>query len=95
MLRTLIAILGIVVLTTTLASRTADVTVHRLTCATSPTQKAKIQHRNDDGARWAPPALSAEPFYLAVSPRRVEVQQAPLLPTHVDASLYDRPPPRS
>src|SRR5580700_1148893 len=81
--RCLIAVAAVVVLCATLASRTVDVTFHRQTTVTSQAQKAKIQHRDKDGARWAPPVATVEPFYLAVSPRPVESSDDPLLPVRV------------
>jgi hypothetical protein len=91
----LIAVAAIVVLSATLASRTVDVKFHRQTTVTSQAQKAKIQHRDKDGACWAPPVATSEPFYLAVSACPVEGTDDPPLPVRVDDVRYNRPPPRS
>jgi hypothetical protein len=92
--RCLLAIVAILVLTATLASRTAQVTIHRQTTVSADTQKPKIQHRDNDGSKWAPPAVISEPFYLEVFPAPIQRNDDPLLPVHVDKSSYNRPPPR-
>ena len=93
--RCVVVVAAIVVLSATLASRTVDVTFHRQPTLTAQAQEPKIQHRDKDGARWAPPVVTVEPFYLAVSPRPVESSDDPMLPVRVDDVRYNRPPPRS
>lgn len=91
----LIVFLAIAVLTVSLATRTVDVHIFRQTSVTSSVQKAKIQHRDQDGARWLPPVVIIEPFYLALSSRAIEPDKEPPVVARVDDCLYNRPPPRS
>jgi len=94
-LRCLIALLGILVLTVSLAGRTFDTHLTTRTGITSQSEKAKIQHRDKSGSQWAPALDHAEPFYVAVCSEAVEPEQEPLLSAHVDDCLYNRPPPLS
>jgi hypothetical protein len=92
-LRCLVALLGILILTVSLAGRTFDLKVHNQTSVVSQPQKAKIQHRDKSGSQWAPALDRLEPFYVAVCSDEVEPEQEPLLSPHVDDCLYNRPPP--
>ncbi len=94
-LRCLVALLGILVLTVSLAGRTFDTDLHRQTTVTSQGEKERIQHRDKSGSQWAPALDRMEPFYVAVCSEAVEPEQEPLLSPHVDDCLYNRPPPLS
>jgi|GEM_PF-3521848 hypothetical protein len=93
-MRLLVALVGIVVLTTTLAARTFEVELHHRCAVSSTAEKAKIQHRDKQKTRPSPAAPATRPFYLLVIEDAVEVEQNPPLPVHVDECLYNRPPPR-
>ena len=93
--RSLVALAGILVLTTTLAGRTFAVQViHRPTAASSA-EKAKIQHRDKQKTRSAPATIAVRPFYVLVIEHVVEPEQKPLFSAHIDDCRYNRPPPRS
>jgi len=93
--RSLVALAGILVLTTTLASRTFEVQLHTRTSLSVAGDKAKIQHREKQGSRWSPTLTSIRPFYLPVIENAVEPEQEILVSVDVDDCLYNRPPPRS
>ena len=93
--RSLVALAGILVLTTTLASRTFEVRLNNRPSVCSPGDRAKIQHRDKQGSRWSPKLASIHPFYLPVVEDAVEPEQEVLVSVHVDDCLYNRPPPRS
>ena len=93
--RWLIVFFAIAVVTVSLATRTVDVHIFRQTSVTSSVQKAKTQHRDQDGAQWLPPVVIIEPFYLALSSRVIEPEDDPPVVARVDDCLYNRPPPRS
>jgi hypothetical protein len=88
----LVALIVALGLTVSLAGRVFAGTIYPGTAIHSGAASAKVQHRDTDAVRWAPPATvysllwTAEPF-LTPEP----VQQAFFHP-HYD-SLYNRPPP--
>jgi hypothetical protein len=92
-LRSLVALLGILVLTVSLAGRTFSTSLHRQTTVTSQGEKERVQNRDKNGLKWAPALNRAEPFYVPVCSHAVEPEQEPLLSPHVDDCLYNRPPP--
>ena len=93
--RCLVALLGILVLTVSLAGRTFDTNLHRQTTVTSQSEKERVQHRDKSGSQWAPALDRVEPFYVAVCSEAVEPEQEPLLAALVHECLYNRPPPLS
>jgi anti-sigma-K factor RskA len=93
--RSLVALAGIVVLTTTLVGRTFEVQLNHRPAVSSSAEKAKIQHRDKQKTRSSPATIAARPFYLLVIEDAVEPEQTPPLSAHVDDCLYNRPPPRS
>lgn len=93
--RSQVALLGIVVLTTSLAARTFEVQLNHRPTVSSTAERAKIQHRDKQKTRPSPSAPVARPFYLLVIEDAVEAEENPPLPVHVDDCLYNRPPPRS
>ena len=93
--RSLVALAGILVLTTTLANRTFEVRLNTRPSASSPGDRAKIQHRDKQGTRWSPKPATIHPFYLPVVEDAVEPEQEVVVSVHVDDCLYNRPPPRS
>ena len=94
-LRCLVALLGILVLTVSLAGRTFNTNLHRQAAVTSKSEKERVQHRDKNGSQWAPALKRVERFYVAVCSEVVEPEQEPLLSAHVDDCLYNRPPPLS
>src|SRR5215470_8592923 len=94
-LRCLVALVGILVLTVSLAGRTFDTHFTTRTTISSESEKAKIQHRDKSSSQWTPVPDVAEAFYVAVCCDAVEPEQEPLLSPHVDDCLYNRPPPLS
>ncbi len=94
-LRWVVVSLGILALTVSLASRTADFHLSSHPTVDSQDQKGKIQHRDRDAFVWAPVLPSAAAFYLPVSVEPVVSEQAPILSVEVDDCLCNRPPPLS
>ena len=93
--RSLVALTGIVVLTTTLAGRTFEVQLSHRPAVSSSAEKAKIQHRDKQKTRSSPATMAVRPFYLLVIEDAVEPEQKPPLSAQVDDCLYNRPPPHS
>jgi hypothetical protein len=93
--RCLVALLGILVLTVSLAGRTFNTNLHRQAAVTSESEKERVQHRDRGGLQWTPALKRVERFYVAVCSQVVEPEQEPLLSAHVDDCLYNRPPPLS
>src|ERR1700745_24057 len=83
LLRCLVALLGILVLTVSLAGRTFDTHLHRQTTVTSQGEKERVQHRDKSESQWAPALDRVEPFYVAICSEAVEPEQEPLLSPHV------------
>lgn len=94
-LRCLVALLAILTLTVSLAGRTFDTNLQTHASICSQAEKAKIQHRDKCGSQWTPVLDRIEHFYVAVCSQAVEPAQEPLLSSHVDDCLYNRPPPLS
>lgn len=92
--RAFVSLFGVIALTVTLAGRTFDVRVCSRPSVSLQSEKAKIQHRDKNGAQWSPPRPSLEPFYIAVCSEAVQPEQEPPLPGQIDDCLYNRPPPR-
>lgn len=92
--RSLVALAGIVALTTTLAGRTFEVQLNHRPTVASTAEKAKIQHRDKQKTRSSAAVIAVRPFYLLVIEDATEPEQRPPLSAHVDDCLYNRPPPR-
>lgn len=93
-LRGFVALLAILGLTITLAGRVFNSDIYRATSAHSASACEKVQHRDADASRWAPPeATYALLWTTERSPASDPIEQVYFHP-HYD-SLYNRPPPTS
>ena len=92
--RSLVALAGIIALTTTLAGRTFEVQLTHRTSVVASAEKAKIQHRDKQKSRSSAAAPAVRPFYLLVIEDAIEPEQKPPVSAHVDDCLYNRPPPQ-
>jgi hypothetical protein len=88
-----LALLSVVALSISLATRFPHISVHQTTLANSRSDKAVRQQLDRDALQWADPTprftlLEATTFYPRVAPA------GPPLPVLLlDQSLYTRPPP--
>jgi hypothetical protein len=87
-----VAVLSLVV---SLASRTIHLSVVDNPTAQSDSPQAKIQHLNKDAAQWTAPTASFLLFRLFSTSLHAVPAEKPFLSLHVDACLYNRPPPIS
>lgn len=93
--RPAIVFLGVLALTVSLASRTADLNISTHQSVQAQTQKAKVQHRARDAHGWSPVVTDSEPFYLAVCAKPLVPHTTQVISEQLDSCLYNRPPPRS
>lgn len=93
--RSAVVFLGVLALTVSLASRTADLNISTHQSVQSQTQKAKVQHRDRDAHGWSPVVTDSEPFYLAVCAKPLVPHTTQVIAEQLDSCLYNRPPPRS
>jgi hypothetical protein len=93
--RSAIVFLGVLALTVSLASRTADLNISTHQSVQSQTQKAKVQHRDRDAHGWPPVVTDSEPFYLAVCAKPLVPEKTQVISEQLDTCLYNRPPPQS
>ncbi len=93
-LRGLIALIAVLGLTITLAGRVFENSLYSTTSVYSGSALQKIQHRDADASRWAPPPATYALLWTAErSPVFEPIEQIYFHP-HYD-SLYNRPPPLS
>jgi hypothetical protein len=93
--RSVVVFLGVLALTVSLASRTADLNISAHQSVQSQTQKAKVQHRDRDAHGWSPVVTDSDPFYLAVCAKTLVPENTQVISEQLDSCLYNRPPPRS
>lgn len=93
-LRGFVALIAVLGLTITLAGRVFDNTFYSTTSAYSGSALQKVQHRDADALRWAPPTATYTLLWSSERSPDVEpIEQVHFHP-HYD-SLYNRPPPVS
>jgi len=90
-----VALLSVLALTISLASRTAELKLSSHTSVESQAQKGEVQHRDRDAFVWAPMLANSGSFYLAVLSEPVMPEESTILCEQVDSCLYNRPPPLS
>jgi hypothetical protein len=90
--RSVVALIVVLGLTVSLAGRVFSGDTYSTTAIHSGVSSAKVQHRDADAVRWAPPAPLYSLLWTAERSLNAEpVEQAYFHP-HYD-SLYNRPPP--
>ena len=92
--RNLIALLAILSLVTTLASRTFATGGTAASVHSYPSQ-IKIQHRDKDAHRWSVPAPAFVLLESSGAFTRITPQEEPFASLRVDNPCFNRPPPSS
>lgn len=92
--RGLVALIVVLGLTVSLAGRVFAIETYSTTAIHSGFSSAKVQHRDTDAVRWAPPTPLYSLLWIAESSTKAETVQRAYFHPHYD-SLYNRPPPIS
>jgi hypothetical protein len=93
-LRGMVALLAVLGLTITLAGRVFHDGVYRTSSAHSTSAYEKVQHRDADASRWAPPQATYTLWWTSERSSGIEPTEQVYFHPHYD-SLYNRPPPVS
>ena len=93
-LRGFVALLAIVALTVTLAGRVFHADIYNTSSAHSASAYEKVQHRDVDASRWAPPEATYALLWATERSPDIEPTEQVYFHPHYD-SLYNRPPPVS
>jgi hypothetical protein len=93
--RGLVVGLAVASLVITLANRVFNSSSSETVTAQCHSPQAKIQHRDNDACRWAAPVARLQLLPASAPAPGLVYEDEPLRVTHVDGSLYDRPPPIS
>lgn len=87
-----LAVLAILALTVSLAGRVFGGSVYSSTSIHSGCSCVKMQHRDSDAARWAPPVATYALLWSSERSGSIEPAEQVQFHPHYD-SLYNRPPP--
>ena len=93
-LRGFVALVAILGLTITLASRVFHAEIYHASSAHPAPACEKVQHRDADASRWAPPEATYVLLWTTERSLDVDPTEQFYFHPHYD-SLYNRPPPIS